>query len=448
MSNLFMAKGGSVAVHKAGFVFNMGIKAPTSTNGVEAMPSTTPYDKPEYLQEKIVMWGDSNDFPQVLHEECKKNTIIPSVLDFASRIIQGQGITYYKRIGRDKNGDIKEYPILPEIEDFFNRSSINSRYLDEAALDLVWFYNVFPELGTSVDGSKIVRLTSLEAMECRWEIMNKSTRLVENCYVSKKWPNPEKSELEVVPVIDPYDPFRVENLQESKPGNYIYPLSMSSPGKTYYQEPPWLSVRYSGWLKFVQSIPQYKAAIMENQINIKYHVRIPIEFWEWKRPGFEGLNDIEKENIISGVIDEFIESFSGTDKSGKVVTTHYWSGEGQGEYGKWDIEVLKSDFGDGTYIEDSQEGSSHLLFALNIDQTLIGNSPGKGLAGSGSDKRVSFNITDAMMAPRRKKLLEPLYFIRDYNGWGEDIFFEIKGHQIMTLDTGKEKIEVTNEPTK
>jgi hypothetical protein len=89
------------------------------------------------------------------------------------------------------------------------------------------------------------------------------------------------------------------------------------------------------------------------------------------------------------------------------------------------------------YIEDSQEASSHILYALNVDGTLIGNSPGKQMgAGSGSDKRSAYNIFILANRIYQKKVVTPLNAISTYNGWksptGEKIVFQFKNEMLST----------------
>ena len=45
-------------------------------------------------------------------------------------------------------------------------------------------------------------------------------------------------------------------------------------------------------------------------------------------------------------------------------------------------------------------------------------------AGIGSDKREAFWALNAECGPYREVTLQPLYFIRDFNRWGDDIEFD------------------------
>ena len=96
------------------------------------------------------------------------------------------------------------------------------------------------------------------------------------------------------------------------------------------------------------------------------------------------------------------------------------------EYQGWKIEAIDNKIKDGIYIEDSNEASSHLLYALSMDPTIIGSQPGSKLgSGSGSDKQVAFNIYIDTVKAHQDLILEPFRWIAEYNGW-EPYTFKFK----------------------
>ncbi|MOA12613.1 hypothetical protein D3C78_1326240 [compost metagenome] len=76
--------------------------------------------------------------------------------------------------------------------------------------------------------------------------------------------------------------------------------------------------------------------------------------------------------------------------------------------------------------------------ALGIDGTLVGDGPGKKMgAGSGSDKRIAYNIYCSLLQTHRDKLLKPLDFIADFNGWTDrlqGLKFRFRDIRLETLD--------------
>lgn len=86
--------------------------------------------------------------------------------------------------------------------------------------------------------------------------------------------------------------------------------------------------------------------------------------------------------------------------------------------------------------------------AVGVDPTLVGDGPGKKMGGgSGSDKRIAFNIYVALLQAYRDVILEPLYFIAEYNGWRKKykgLKFKTVEVELQTLDQGNTAKETTN----
>jgi hypothetical protein len=336
----------------------------------------------------------------------------------------------------DKGNEIVKPVYYQPFEDFKRMTNLN-RYLIESITDFYWFYNPFPELILSKDLNKIVGISEQESAYSRWGIQNPDSGLVDYCYINACWGNFKSDSDKTttkVPVLDPYFD-AVGNLKAMGEHKVIYPISYPTPGKTYYQLAHWNSVRSSGWLDVAQSIPKFKKYLFENQITLKYHIQIPNTFWEWKYRDWESMPLVEKKEKINEELKQFEDVMSGADGSFKSLFSSYMADEDGKEYGKWIVNELGTKNNSDMYIEDSAEASSHLLYALGVDPSLVGYSIGKGMgAGSGSDKREAFNMYQTLCQMHRDIILEPLYFIRDYNNWDPKLRFLFRYNEAKTAD--------------
>ena len=416
------------------------VLAPTSPKVKENFSNST---------DKIAKWGEDNLFPQTVYKEARKNTIIPSTLDWKARALYSGGIVAGKVEYKESGGQLVE-SFVPEINsDFekFKKTNALNRYAIEASNDFYWFYNVFPELILSKDRKKIVSITNQEAMFCRWGLHN-SKGIVEKCYINANWDDNETENsptTTIVPVIDPYyDP--VTALRDRSEHKYIYPLSYPTPGGTYYQLAHWNSIRESGWLDFTSDLVKFKRSLLKNNMSIKYQIEIADWWWSWKYPKWDSLDDKARKVIMTAEVKAINDFLKGAEAAGKSIITVLKHDPHTGKDMKgWTITVIDDKLKDGAYIEDSQEASSHMLYALSVDGTLIGSTPGKGMGGgSGSDKRVAFNIYISMCVSHQDIILDPLHFIRDYNGWDPDLTFRFKNTLITTMDKGKETQQQTS----
>jgi hypothetical protein len=224
-----------------------------------------------------------------------------------------------------------------------------------------------------------------------------------------------------VPLIDPYYD-AVGNLRgRTDAFKYVYPLSIPSPDKAYYQLASWNSVRRSGWLDVMAAIPEFKKALFKNQLSVKYLISIHSAYWEWKYGDWEGLSRDEKVSLLDAELKAFDEVMSGTNGAGKtVMSTTILDKRTNQEVEAFKITAIDDKLKDGLYIEDSAEAASHIYTATGVAPSLMGVSPGKGMgggAGGGSEPRVLFNNFVSTAQFHMDLVLEPLNLIARYNNW-------------------------------
>jgi hypothetical protein len=413
-------------------------KAPSLESQPKSKP-TAPVSETIKYSSRVAAWGIDNQFPQKVLKECEVDTIVPTTLRFMARALYGAGLSVGKVTGyKDDGTEIFIPQKYQPWEAFKKRSNIN-RYLIEACNDFYWFYNVFPEMILTKNRSEIYSLNCQEASYCRWGIQNDSG-LISDCYIHGNWELfPADTDLKRLAVIDPYDDPVAVTRDRRDAWKYIYPVSYPSPGKTYYQLAHWNGLRSSGWLDYAKAIPQIKKNYSENSVAIAMVVEVADWYWQWKYQDWED-NVKDREARIKETYQAFNDFVAGKENAGKTlfvpVKTHPETLE---PFPGWKIAPIDKGSKENRFIEDSNEPSSHLLYALGVDPAIIGMTPGKALgAGSGSDKRVAFNVYVSLCQADRDAILEPLYFIRDFNGWDPDIEFRFRYPMITTLDKGKE----------
>lgn len=373
------------------------------------------------MVDTIALWGDDNLFPQNIIALAEQSTELPSLLDWKSRAAQGLEILPYNRKWNDQTQKLEDELIQdPEILNFFT-SIQTKRYIREAYNDFFWFWNVFPDMIKNEDGDKIAYLGCHDASWCRWWLTN-DKGVVEKCTVSSNWPNGQYGDnryFKTFPVVNPYQWDAVDALKaDSGIQRFVYPISYPSPGKTYYQLATWDGIRTSGWLELAAQIPAWKKALMENQMNIKYLIKIPTNYWPAVYPKWDEMTEEEQLAKKELKLDELNKKLTGVVNAGKSILNEVGYDDTGKQLPGWDISVIQDQLKDGAYIEDSQEASAHLLRALGLDGTLVGQGPGRDLnAGGGSDKLIAFNMYCALQGPYRDVVLEPIYFIARYNGW-------------------------------
>lgn len=392
----------------------------------------------------IEYWGNDNNYPQWVMEQLQDVTLVKPILSWKSEALYGGGLAY--GLERFENGkEIIEPLMLPEIDDWLDQTCID-QYLMEATSNFYHFYNIFPAITTSLDGSRINFLHCKESTDARWGLRN-NRGYIRRMYLSPDWdqyPAEHKDTLKF-PVINPY--FHTVDIVRDRYKNkeLIYPIAFPSPGRSYYQEAPW-HVLLKSWLPIARAIPQYKGSILDNQVSVRAIIRVPEWYWGEMYPDWESKTTKEKEKLVDEEHQRFIDFFHSKDKGKSILVSAKNEAHGT-KYASWEIDFLDNKIEKGTYIEDSQEADAHIFKNTAVDPTLFGNTAGKDRSGSGSgsDKRVAWNNYQIVTKPHQNLILKPLQFIARYNGWkqkyekeGTRLKFYFKNYMIARLDEGSE----------
>lgn len=404
----------------------------------------------------ISPWGADNLLPSKIARRLESSEIVSSNLQFNIAAGYGLGVRPLLKVN-DANGfvDYRECDDEDVLE-FFDNNDIDAYFLEQLT-DMLTFFNVFPEITLNEDGSKIVSLRSLEATFSRWGCVESGKGGITKHYLCADW-----SDTGTYPVIESDVLPRYNTLQElkdivdsSRKRRFVLQVKMPTPGKTYYSTPAWWSIFKSGWFDIASLIPKQKLALLKNSLAVRYIVYIDDEYWTQlassrniqltDKDAMSQLKSTETSKII-----DFLQKQDG--KGGGLVTTKKTTLASTGktlDSRYIDIVTIDSDIESGKLIEDSEEASNTICYAMSVHPSLNGATPGK-TSGSlgGSDKRELYMIKQSMMQPFRERLLKPLYLIKKYNGWPDNLVFGVPEYQFPTLDVSKSGKQMSTQSIK
>jgi len=196
------------------------------------------------------------------------------------------------------------------------------------------------------------------------------------------------------------------------------------PDHDYYAQPYWDGVVQSGWLGIAEIVPQLKKAVLQNQATLKYHVKIPANYWSQVYPDWAALSNEDKKARKEAWYDAFNEFITDYENSGKSFFSETPIGPDGKPLEGFKIEVIDNKLKDGQYLPDSFGANTEILWAIGINPVLIGMVPsGSQGAGSGSNIREAFHTLQALMHYDREATLQPLRFVRDFNKWDPEMEF-------------------------
>ncbi len=448
-----------IVLDTAGSAYLSGVKAAVTVTPAREMfaePAVRP--TPITIDGKgfrgAIPWGNNNDLPAQIIEKVEASPVLSSGMLFNVEMGYGTGIVagrWTVEGGKEVFTPVRDNK---EVNTFFEENDIQM-YLLEQLTDLNFFYNIFPEIILNTEEvPKIVMLCSKEASFSRWEEMN-DMGIIENHFYSAYWSPNQPKFTDVTPVLNRHRPLydlRVRmGIEKDAKGNkvtkptnhrFIIPVSFPTPGRSYYQKPYWLSIIQSGWYDYAQKIPEFKNALMDNQMSVKYHVELAHDYFD-RIFTAEGITtDEAKKNRIKKEFADLNKFLSGVKNTGKSVISYVkYSPDGK-EMRQMKITIIESAKQGGEYLDDSEEASNIMSYGIGVHPSLIGSSPGKSKTINGTEARELFIIKQALLKPFRDRLLMPLYLIKNFNGWDSSISFHIPNMELTTLDkgTGSQKV--------
>lgn len=413
------------------------------------------------LDHKMIPWGSTNTLPQDIITKASKVPDITSNHLFNVQLGYGSGIipVRVQEVDTSKHEvNLKYVPVLDnaEINQFFEDNDING-FLREQLVDMNYFFNCFPEIILNMDDPdkrKIIEISSKEAAFSRWTMLNEKGHIPYHLY-SGKWGQGNNTPADVIAteVLSPRntildlkrrigrEPLAGSTKKvDDRCFRYIIPARFPVPGRTYYSKPPWYALIESGWYDFALLIPEFKRALLNNQMTIKYIVYLHENYFDeiFKTEG--QTTDKEKRDRIKLEYNNIQNFLSGAPNTGKgTISRIKYTPDGK-EVKMVQIVPVENMFKGGEYIEDSEEVSNIIAYGMGVHASLIG-SHGKGGTISGSETRELFIIKQAIQKSLRDLLLKPLYVAKAINKWDPTIQFVIPNLQLTTLDqgTGAEK---------
>jgi len=410
------------------------IKAAAGSSSPDGARATNPGFKKDYNHTWWFPWGPNNLWPQEL-----LTTIAPSIASTGNyynvNLMLGRGVMPCT-ITNDDEGEEKIKPLIDPVQQkFFQLNKVN-RFMLEETQDFIILGNAFVELILSRDRSQINRVSTIEGSFCRFKRANISG-IIEQVGVYANWERPILEDIIKIPLLDQYNP--LEDLRSRKTGHkFILAVNYPSPGKTYYQDTFWQSAVTSGWVEVGNEVPEYKKAMFKNFMPLGYHIKIPITHWSHKFKDWMRKSEEEQLRLIEAELDMMEKVLTGSKNARKAFISHFGLDPiSKKEEPGWGIEAIDNKMQVGEFLPESSAANSEILFRQMIDPSIFGaGTPGGPYSGKtgGTDKREAFLIKIATLKPFRDCITEPLYLIRDYNGWNPETEYRFRDTILTTLD--------------
>lgn len=375
-------------------------------------------------------WGADNNYPQRLIDAVMTDPAA-ALMEKRRAFHWGSGLMFYRR-KVEKGEEIIE-PIADdfpnaEVEDFFFDNDIEN-FQQGIIADFEWWHS-FPVQYISAASGKILEVKWQRMKDVRSELRDRNTGKINNYYLSGMWPNPQEGEYSTVPAFD-----------RKGTGSGIYKHQLVSIDKDYNPQPAWHSI--TRWLYIASKIPRWLLANIDNSMNLKYHVKIPIEYF-LKRHPLEDYNTSELRN--QAIEKDQAETFQRMDEylaGEKNVHKAFYSFVAMNDQGQpvpgWEIIPLDNKIQDEAWLRAYGTASMAIISGIGLSPSIAGSILPNGLgSGSGSDLREQFNFyMQVMTAQPRQTTLEWYKIVKRRNNWPKDIHLGYRDVILQSTDQSK-----------
>lgn len=432
----FNKEGTPLMISGSSFVSSTtGAPAPSASRlTVELEEGTSTVGKAEFSN-----WGAANDFPQIAEGYISQSTVLRSALKYKYLLTIGQGLYPVRVLGYDNNGN-EQVEVHPDAKvKKFLRSRMVRAYYEKALRDSVKFGLGAAQLIPSPDYSKMVGISTFNMKYSRLSPLVKGE--IKNLVYSGAFPNsPSAGDFDTYRVLRDYDPDAalVRRMAKKQGKAFAYMLRDNFSGMEIYGMPDWWTAKEAGWLDVIKKVPKFLLNAYDNAMYIKWHIKIPYQYWDKKFPSGDFKDTKDRQNKISEYMNDFEKALTSTENAHKAVFTMYETISGKVEE-QWVIEPLDSKVNFDKDLATSAAGNSEILFSLMVNPSVMGagmpGGPYSGNAGSGSDIREAFLVNIALAWADRQKMNDPLEMYLNFNG-ADDVEIRSRNTLLTTLDTG------------
>jgi hypothetical protein len=373
---------------------------------------------------KIAPWGTDNLQPQKMLELVHNNHLKPQLITTARDFLLGSRIGVFSRSIKD--GKIALEPVLDtEMEDWYE-SIEGDIAMQSNAYNLETFANFFSVL--SLESKNYV--SAVQGFDCTVARALVTTKPRPEKYAfHHDWRNFRADECKILPAFDPKDP--------SKFGECVVHGRDWTPGQKYYDIPPMWGGRK--WTEVSNKIPKFHSSGLDNGYNVKYHIKIPSGYFDQ----FGDTPDKKKKAELD-LMANMNEMLAGVENTDKVFVSKFAVDATGKQLPGWEIVPIENKMSDKAYESVNQQANIAHTSSHGIDPSLAGIDTGGVFGGSGSEKRISYQLHVALRTPQKRKiLLKPLQAACKIQGFNPTHFFGIEDIDITTIadnPTGKQKV--------
>lgn len=403
----------------------------------------------ENVSSEIVQWGSNNLYPQDFYKKFLKNGAAVGGINTLASTTYGNGFNLYKKVKKESGEVVLQEELLEDYSDIADFVEINNldKYWIAKIKDLSIFEISFTEWIISANGEMLTKVVRQKAAHCRFQKMDASGR-IENVFINTDWSNAKKEFTVPIPYFDKdkMTAFEIkEECKKRKIFNFCTSSSYAYVVENYYPQAGWHAVERNGWFDVVNSVPELKQAVYENQMHMKFIVYVSDYYFEnYYKDEWDEFDSDKRQQMREKLAEAIDDHLSGNKAAGRSLTSPIFEEGGKFVKGI-EVHPIDDKLKDEAFLPDASAGNSETLFAIGVNPAIIGaGTPGgSNLGGSGSNIREAYTVLSASLVPKRVYVSDDWLFLRSFNGWDRTLIGMFSGVNLTTLDknpSGQENV--------
>jgi hypothetical protein len=381
----------------------------------------------------VKAWGASNNLPHERESLIAQNAYLPNLHIVQRNILLGDEFVAFKKIREGGQTRIEEVDLPQQLLNKFDVAMIDS-INEELANQYIKHLTGFVEFVWQKDGS----LFGADVKKCRDVRAERQDKFgkIPQWWWSNAWQHDPKVIERVLMPIASYDPMLVDPRARRNQGKFLFPIMDKLLDDGYYPIPPVDGIR--DIVELSNGIPQFHIANLRNGYNLRWHIKIPEDYFYDYEAVNKGLKTEDEAVTDAKTAEEdFIEKMNlflaGMENAGRAVYTKKRITL-EKEYPGIEIIALNYDMKDDALLKLNEMTTTTILSNQGVPPALASIQLPKQF-GSGSEIRNALYLYQIIQAPfARKKIVSWLDVVRRVEGIPADIFFGFKDREITTLD--------------
>lgn len=388
---------------------------------VSKLPKESKVERYNMVQ-KWAEWGDDNLLPIRIITAVQKDEVVFQSNEFNKASHFGSGLNYYIE-ERTKEGIIKNYQSIPEVDDWIEENDANALFL-EMVEDYETLGNWFASIVLNKGRNKAARLLRKQAAWCRWARQDDKTRLVDTLYYNANWEFTSDADLIPYKVLNHFDPIKhLKTLAENGTVNeFIYRTKTFTANRYYYDLANVEVLINSGNLEMKDLLKAAYKSLTKNSLGVAYHIEVTEEYCK-RRVSANDLTKWETDatfrtGILKEIKEEVDKWLTGPANQGKTLLTMKFINKQKMVYESGvTITALDDKVKQDKWLPSMQQYHAETYNAMGVDPSNTGISNKTDGMNSGSEKKNAFFNNKATLGIDRLNTLMPFQFIARFNEW-------------------------------